>query len=172
VSLARVRRSAHARGATIRVRERRAVVLELTRRGYPVRKIAEALRARGEGVSHVQVHRDLHESLRELRAEQLELAESVQTLLVEKAREMYRLAYEQAKGGHVPAIAAALRAIEVEARLLGIGTTERGEGGGGGTLVVQFGGVDATAWPDPAPPGGAPAIDTTATPAEAEGAEG
>lgn len=156
----------HQLRATARVLQRRKLVLDLTRRGLPIRRIVDALKQQGQGVSHAQVHRDLHAALDELAAEQRELAELARTMLADRAREMYRLAYPRAVEGDARAIAVALRAIETEAKLLGVLSDTEG-GAGGGEFHFHFG-ADTSAWPEPERQLEPPTIETTARPVAEE----
>lgn len=161
----------HQNQGTARVLARRVVVLQLVRQGLSVRGIAEELTRQGEGVSYQQVHRDLLAAFAELQEQQREYAEHHRTTLLEKAREMYRLAYPEAANGDARAIAVALKAIETEAKLLGVWDEGERQGNDGPALHVHFG-ADLAHWPAPERPLlDGPSIETTATPVatDAEG---
>lgn len=116
-------RTKRADASSAAIEERRGKALDLRRSGASLRRIAAQL-----GVSHVQVRTDIKEALEEAIKENVDNAEQLRTMELERLDDMLLRISKQVSDGHLGAIDRALRISEQRAKLLGLYAPTKIEG--------------------------------------------
>lgn len=99
----------------IAAEERRGKALDLRRSGASLRRIAMQL-----GVSHEQIRLDIQSALAEAIKENVNNAETLRTMEIERLDDMLLRIAPQINNGHLGAIDRALRISEQRSKLLGL----------------------------------------------------
>ncbi len=108
-------RTKKADASTAVIEERRGKALDLRRSGASLRRIAAQL-----GVSHEQIRLDIQGALSEAIKENVNNAEHLRTMELERLDDMLLRISKQVSDGHLGAIDRALRISEQRAKLLGL----------------------------------------------------
>lgn len=135
-------RTKTADASTIAIEERRGKALDLRRSGASLRRIAAQLH-----VSHEQVRLDIQAALSEAIKENVDNAEQLRTMELERLDDMLLRIAPQVNNGHLGAIDRALRISEQRSKLLGLYAPQKMEHSG---EVALKGYTTATPddWPD------------------------
>lgn len=108
-------RTKHKDATTAEIEERRGKALDLRRSGASLRRIAAQL-----GVSHVQVRNDIQDALNEAIKENVNNAEALRTMEIERLDDMLLRIAPQINAGNLGAIDRAIRISEQRSKLLGL----------------------------------------------------